>query len=213
VSEFVSFDGELAFIDSMADVLDVVERCTQSVIRGVADKAGPQLEVLNASVSVPKAPYPVIEYRDAVEMVQATGMRLELGDDLGTEGEKALGAVMKEKGNDMYWIVEYPEEAKPFYIMEKDGTPYSFSFDLDYKGQEISSGGQREHRYDRLVARMQKKGLDPQAFNFYLDAFKFGMPPHGGWGLGIERLVQKMLDLPNIRETILFPRDRVRLVP
>ena len=213
VSEFVSFDGELAFIDSMADVLDVVERCTRSVIEGIAAQATPQLELLNASVSVPKAPYPVIEYKDAVEMVQGTGMKIELGDDLGTEGEKALGEVMKEKGYDMYWIVEYPEEAKPFYIMEKDGTPYSYSFDLDYKGQEISSGGQREHRYDHLVARMQKKGLDPEAFGFYLDAFKFGMPPHGGWGIGVERLVQKMLDLPNIRETILFPRDRVRLVP
>ena len=197
----------------MADVLDVVERCTRSVIEGIASQAAPQLELLNTTVSVPKAPYPVIEYKDAVEMVQGTGMKIELGDDLGTEGEKALGEVMKEKGYDMYWIVEYPEEAKPFYIMEKDGTPYSYSFDLDYKGQEISSGGQREHRYDHLVARMQKKGLDPEAFGFYLDAFKFGMPPHGGWGIGVERLVQKMLDLPNIRETILFPRDRVRLVP
>jgi len=213
VSEFISFDGELAFIDSMNDVLDVVERCCQSVIGGIVKNAAPQLETLNASVTVPRAPYPVIEYCDAVEMVQGTGMHIDLGDDLGTEGEKALGEIMKEKGHDMYWIVEYPEEAKPFYIMEKDGTPYSYSFDLDYKGQEISSGGQREHRYDRLAQRMQGKGLDPSAFNFYLDAFRFGMPPHGGWGLGVERLVQKMLDLPNIRETILFPRDRIRLVP
>ncbi len=213
VSEFISFDGEMAFIDSMNDVLAVIERCTQSVISGVEARAKAQLEVLNTTISVPKAPYPIIEYKDAVEMVQSTGMNLKLGDDLGTEGEKALGEVMKEKGYDMYWIVEYPEEAKPFYIMEKDGTPYSYSFDLDYKGQEISSGGQREHRYDHLVARMQKKGLDPESFRFYLDAFQFGMPPHGGWGVGVERLVQKMLNLPNIRETILFPRDRVRLVP
>ncbi len=213
VSEFISFDGEMAFIDSMNDVLDVIERCTQTVIKGLAERAGPQLEVLGAEARVPKAPYPVIEYKDAVEMVQGTGMRIELGDDLGTEGEKALGEIMKERGNDMYWIVEYPEEAKPFYIMEKDGTPFSYSFDLDYMGQEISSGGQREHRYDRLVERMRKKGLDPESFRFYLDAFQYGMPPHGGWGLGVERMLQKMLGLSNIRETILFPRDRVRLVP
>jgi nondiscriminating aspartyl-tRNA synthetase len=213
VSEFISFDGEMAFIDSMTDVLAVIERCTQSVISGVEARAKAQLEILNATIAVPKAPYPVIAYKDAVEMVQSTGMNIKLGDDLGTEGEKALGEVMKGKGYEMYWIVEYPEEAKPFYIMEKDGTPYSYSFDLDYKGQEISSGGQREHRYDHLVARMQKKGLDPESFRFYLDAFQFGMPPHGGWGIGIERLVQKMLNLPNIRETILFPRDRIRLVP
>ena len=148
-----------------------------------------------------------------MEIVAQQGMEIALGDDLGTEGEKLLGAVMAEKGYDMYWIVEYPEEAKPFYIMEKEGTPYSYSFDLDYKGQEISSGGQREHRYDVLVERIRKKGLEPNDFNFYLDAFKYGMPPHGGWGIGVERLVQKMLSLPNVREAVLFPRDRMRLVP
>jgi aspartyl-tRNA synthetase len=113
----------------------------------------------------------------------------------------------------MYWIIEYPEASKPFYIMEKDRTPFSYSFDLDYSGQEIASGGQREHRYDILVGRMDKKGLDVSSFKFYLDAFMYGMPPHGGWGLGLERLVQKMLGLPNIREAILFPRDRNRLTP
>jgi aspartyl-tRNA synthetase len=97
--------------------------------------------------------------------------------------------------------------------MEKEGTPYSYSFDLDYKGQEMASGGQREHRHDRLTARMQKKGLDPSAFDFYLKAFAYGMPPHGGWGFGVERFVVKMLSQQNIREAILFPRDRNRLVP
>ena len=120
---------------------------------------------------------------------------------------------MAAKGCDLYFIAEYPEEAKPFYIMEKDGTSYSYSFDLDYRGQEISSGGQREHRYEKLVARMEKKGLNPEDFGFYLDAFKYGMPPHGGWGIGIERLLVKMLDLSNIREAILFPRDPARLAP
>lgn len=213
VSEFISFDGELAFIESQRDVLDVIERCTLAVIKGLETKAQPQLETLEVTIEVPRSPYPVIEYQEAVEILQGTGMRLELGEDLGTEGEKVLGEVMRDKGYDMYWIVEYPEESKPFYIMEKDGTPYSHSFDLDYRGQEISSGGQREHRYDRLVARMRRKGLDPESFRFYLDAFRFGMPPHGGWGLGVERMLQKMLNLSNIRETILFPRDRVRLVP
>jgi nondiscriminating aspartyl-tRNA synthetase len=140
-------------------------------------------------------------------------LSLNMGDDLGTEGEKILGDIMGEKGYDVYWIVEYPEEAKPFYIMERDGTMFSFSFDLDYRGQEIASGGQREHRYDRLVERMKKKGLEPESFDFYLAAFAYGMPPHGGWGLGVERLVQKMLNLPNVRETIIFPRDRNRLTP
>jgi len=120
---------------------------------------------------------------------------------------------MSEKGYDLYFIVEYPEEAKPFYIMEKSGTDLSFSFDLDYKGQEVSSGGQREHRYPELLKRMEKKGLNPADFESYLDAFRYGMPPHGGWGIGVDRVVTKVLDLPNVREAILFPRDISRLTP
>ncbi|MCL1811691.1 MAG: aspartate--tRNA(Asn) ligase, partial [Methanomassiliicoccaceae archaeon] len=148
-----------------------------------------------------------------LEMVIAGGLPLKNGDDLGTEGEKLIGDIMAEKGYDLYFIAEYPEEAKPFYIMEKEGTDLSFSFDLDYKGQEISSGGQREHRYQELVRRMEKKGLDPKDFDQYLDAFRYGMPPHGGWGMGVDRLVSKILDLPNVREAILFPRDMSRLTP
>jgi nondiscriminating aspartyl-tRNA synthetase len=146
-------------------------------------------------------------------MLSSEGKEIEEMGDIDTEGEKLLGDMMMEKGYEMYWIIEYPEGSKPFYIMEKDDTPYSYSFDLDYRGQEISSGGQREHRYDRLVERMKKKGLDPDSFQFYLNAFNYGMPPHGGWGIGLERVVQNMLSLPNIREAIMFPRDRNRLEP
>jgi len=98
-------------------------------------------------------------------------------------------------------------------MAKADDPDYSYSFDLELKGDEMASGGQREHRYDVLVQKMRDKGLDPASFEFYLKAFRYGMPPHGGWGLGLDRLVQKTLDLPNIREAILFPRDRVRLVP
>jgi nondiscriminating aspartyl-tRNA synthetase len=213
VSEFISFDGEMAHIDSQRDVMEVIEGCMQYVISEVKERGARSLEVLGSEVAVPKAPYPMLTYERAVGMVRDAGLRLELGEDLGTEGEKLLGDLMAQEGHEMYWIIEYPEEAKPFYIMEKDGTPYSHSFDLDYRGQEISSGGQREHRYDRLVQRMERKGLDPKDFGFYLNPFAYGMPPHGGWGLGVERMVQKMLGLGNIRETILFPRDRNRLVP
>jgi len=213
VSEFISFDGEMAHIHSMRDVLDVLEGCVQYTAEGVAKEGGEMIAKIGAEVKVPKTPYPVIPYSDALDMVVSEGLDLKIGDDLGTEGEKVLGEIMAQKGYDVYWITEYPEEAKPFYIMEKDGSPFSFSFDLDYRGQEIASGGQREHRYDRLVERMRKKGLDPATFDFYLDAFAYGMPPHGGWGMGVERVVQKMLSLPNIRETILFPRDRNRLTP
>jgi nondiscriminating aspartyl-tRNA synthetase len=125
-----------------------------------------------------------------------------------------LGAAMARDGHDLFFVVEYPAAIKPFYIMVKDDDPeFSYSFDLDYKGDEMASGGQREHRVDRIITRMQRQGLDPDDFEFYLKAFRYGMPPHGGWGFGLDRFVWKIAGLGNVREAILFPRDRSRLVP
>jgi nondiscriminating aspartyl-tRNA synthetase len=213
VTEFISFDGEMSWIDKQEDVMAMIEKIVDHVLKGLKEKGAKQLQILGKEITVPATPYPMLTYSECLKIVNDAGLALKEGDDLGTDGEKIVGDVMMAKGQDLYWIAEYPEEAKPFYIMEKEGTTYSYSFDLDYRGQEISSGGQREHRYDVLVERLKKKGLDPEDFGFYLDAFKFGMPPHGGWGIGIERLLVKMLDLPNIREAILFPRDPSRLSP
>ena len=213
VTEFISFDGEMSWIQNQNDVMAMIEEIVDHVLRGLKERGAKQLEILGKEINVPARPYPILTYSECLKMVNDAGLKLNEGDDLGTEGEKIVGDVMGQKGIDLYFIAEYPEEAKPFYIMEKDGTPYSFSFDLDYRGQEVSSGGQREHRYDVLVKRMEKKGLNPEDFEFYLEAFRYGMPPHGGWGIGIERFLVKMLDLPNIREAILFPRDPSRLEP
>lgn len=212
VSEFISFDGEMAFIKSQRDVLDMIEGCMQHTIRFIMENGADQLSILDREVRLPREPYPVITYNEALDILSSCGKEIPEGEDIDTEGEKILGEIMNEKGYEMYWIIEYPEEIKPFYIMEKDGG-LSHSFDLEYRGQEISSGGQREHRYEYLVERMKRKGLKPENFEFYLNAFRYGMPPHGGWGIGIERVLQMMLDLQNIREAILFPRDRNRLVP
>ncbi len=213
VTEFVSFDGEMSWISSEEEVMSMIEKIVDHVLKGIRERGAEQLAVLGKDIGIPAVPYPRLTYEECLEMVREGGLDIKDGDDLGTEGEKIVGDRMSSKGFDLYFICEYPEDAKPFYIMEKDGTPYSYSFDLDYRGQEISSGGQREHRIDRLVARMQKKGLDPKDFEFYLEAFRYGMPSHGGWGIGTERLLVKMLDLPNIREAILFPRDVSRLSP
>lgn len=213
VTEFVSFDGEMAWISSQEDVMSMIEKIVDFVLTGIKKKGSEQLGILGKDIDVPAIPYPRLSYEECLNIVRQGGLDLKDGEDLGTEGEKIVGDHMSSKGFDLYFICEYPEDAKPFYIMEKDGTPYSYSFDLDYKGQEISSGGQREHRIDHLISRIEKKGLDPEDFEFYLEAFRYGMPSHGGWGIGTERLLVKMLDLPNIREAILFPRDVSRLSP
>lgn len=213
VTEFVSFDGEMAWIESQNDVMSMVETIIDYVLRGMKERGSEQFGILGKEIEVPSLPYPRLTYDECLGIVRDMGLNLKDGEDLGTEGEKLVGDYMNEKGYDLYFIHEYPEEEKPFYIMEKEGTPYSYSFDLDYKGQEISSGGQREHRIGELEARIRKKGLEPKDLEFYLEAFRYGMPSHGGWGIGTERLLVKMLDLPNIREAILFPRDVTRLSP
>lgn len=213
VTEFVSFDGEIAWIESQDDVMAMVEKIIDHVLKGVRELGTKQLEILGKEIDIPAIPYPRLTYEECLAIVRDKGLALNDGDDLGTEGEKIIGDHMGEMGFDLYFICEYPEEEKPFYIMEKEGTPYSYSFDLDFKGQEISSGGQREHRIGKLIERIEKKGLNPQDLEFYLESFRYGMPSHGGWGIGTERLLVKMLDLQNIREAILFPRDVTRLSP
>jgi aspartyl-tRNA synthetase len=214
VTEFLSFDAEVAFIERQEDFFPFLEGCVAHAITSVREHAKAELALLGVDPKVPTLPLRRVTYAEALDLLAAEGKKLRDGDDLDTEAEKILGKVLHEKGDDLYFLTEYPSAIKPFYVMVKEDDPdVSCSFDLEFKGDEMASGGQREHRYDRLVARMASMGLKPESFEFYLKAFRYGMPPHGGWGLGLDRLVQKILDLPNIREAILFPRDRNRLAP
>ncbi len=141
---------------------------------------------------------------------------LEFGDDIGAAAEKVLWRAMKREGHDFYFITKWPLAPKPFYVMPEDGTMDSRlcrGFDLDYRGVELISGGQRIHDPKLLEQGIIRWGLDPKDFEQYLEAFRYGMPPHGGCGIGIERILMMMLGLPNIREAILFPRDVTRLTP
>lgn len=217
IAEFTSLDVELSFIESSDDVMDVAEGIVINSLSYVKEHAAKELRKSGRDIPEPLAPFPRIKYRDAVEMLRSKGMGIEHGEDLGTEGEKLLGDVMaEEKKAELYFITEFPTSLKrsTFYAKRYDDDPeLTGYFDLDYKGQEIVSGGQREHRYDVLTEQMRENGLNLESFEFYLRAFRYGMPPHGGFGFGVERYVQKMLDLPNIREAVLFPRDRSRLTP
>ena len=214
VTEFASFDGEVSWIESQEDVLRILEGAVAHAIERVRGDAKRELELLHVEPKVPSLPLRRLSYPEALEILRNQGKRVRDGDDIDTEGEKALGTALAQEGHELYFLTEYPSSIKPFYVMSKPDDPAaSFSFDLEYKGDEMASGGQREHRYDVLVGKMREKGLAPEGFEFYLKAFRYGMPPHGGWGFGVDRFVQKLLDLPNIREAILFPRDRARLVP
>lgn len=214
VTEFTSFDAEVAWIEGLEDVLRVLEETVAYAIEAVRSEGKAELDALGASPKAPRLPLKRLPYPEALEVLRSRGKRVRDGDDLDTEAQKVLGKALAEEGHELYFLTEYPTAIKPFYIMAKPGDlEASLSFDLEYKGDEMASGGQREHRVEPLVARMKDKGLDPASFEFYLKAFRYGMPPHGGWGFGVDRFVQKLLDLPNIREAILFPRDRHRLVP
>ena len=217
IAEFASLDVELAFIKSSEDVMEVAEGIVVNSLNHVREHAKAELKALGVELGEPLTPFPRVKYADAVEMVRSKGMKLEHGEDLGTEGEKLLGDVMMaEKKAELYFITEFPTALKrsTFYAKRRDDDPeLTGYFDLDYKGQEIVSGGQREHRYDVLTEQMRENNLSLESFEFYLKAFRYGMPPHGGFGFGVERYVQKMLGLPNIREAVLYPRDRSRLTP
>ncbi len=212
LAEFTHFDFEMAWINDYDDVLKVLERMFVAVCKEVKKTAKDELEILGVTIAVPKLPFPRVRYADAVKLLGEAGKQIPDGEDLGTEDEKLLGQLVKKKyKNEAYFITEWPYSIKPFYIMT-DGE-VSKGFDFEYRGVELSSGGQREHRHDVLKSQIAGKGLKVEDFGFYLEPFKYGMPPHGGFGMGVDRLVQMLLGLPNIREAVMFPRDPERLSP
>jgi aspartyl-tRNA synthetase len=214
LNEATSIDFESAFYDH-TEAMDACEHVVKAAYEGVAENCERELELLglDEEFEVPEGEFPRLSYEEAIERVNATGAldeQLVWGDDLSTEAERALG----EDVGEHYFITDWPSEIKPFYIKDHDDDEQlSTGFDMMHPRMELVSGGQREHRYDRLVAGFEQQGLDPDQFEYYTKMFKYGMPPHAGWGLGGERLVMTMLGLDNIREAVLFPRDRQRLSP
>ncbi|AQL42205.1 aspartate--tRNA(Asn) ligase [Halorientalis sp. IM1011] len=214
LNEATSIDFESAFYDH-TEAMDACEEIVKAAYEGVAENCQEQLDALDMTeeFEVPEGDFPRITYEEALEKINATGELDEVlvwGDDLSTEAEHVLGDEVGEH----YFITDWPSEIKPFYIKDHDDDEeVSTGFDMMHPSMELVSGGQREHRYDRLVEGFEQQGLDPEAFEYYTKMFKYGMPPHAGWGLGGERLIMTMLGLGNIREAVLFPRDRQRLSP
>lgn len=209
LNESTAIDVEMAFLKSEEDVMNILERLIRHVCKSLRDME--ELSILNVNIDIPSLPFPRLKYEDALDIIRGKGIELEWGKDLGSEEEKIIGDIMRGEGKDFYFITKYPVDTKPFYTMPEG--KLSRSFDLGCKGIEVASGSQRIHDYNLLKERIEKSGLNPDDFEDYLKTFKYGMPPHGGFGLGIERLLMALLEIKNVRECILFPRDRTRLRP
>ncbi|MDD2643521.1 MAG: aspartate--tRNA(Asn) ligase [Methanobacteriaceae archaeon] len=209
LNEAVSIDMEASFMDDK-DAMEILDKMISRVLRSTNENCKDQLEILNQTLDIPEGPFPEVKYDDAVDIVNSKGVEMEWGEDLSRAGEKALG----ESQEGFYFLTEWPTAIKPFYVMPQEDRPeISHAFDLMYKDLEISSGATRIHQYDLLKNQLEAKGLNVDAFADYLKAFRYGMPPHAGWGVGSDRLNMVLTGVENIRETVLFPRDRRRLTP
>jgi nondiscriminating aspartyl-tRNA synthetase len=210
LNEATSVDVELAFV-SDKEVMALLEELIAFVYSRVVDYPG--LPKLKVNLKVPAIPFRRITYDEAIELLSGEGEQIEWGEDLGTSAERTLGKIIGE----LYFITDWPCAIKPFYAQPADVEGKSGdickAFDLMHPRLELSSGSQRVHSYELLKRQIETKGLSADSFEFYLDAFRYGMPPHAGWGLGVERLLMSMLEVENIRDVVLFPRDRRRLAP
>ncbi len=207
LNEFVSVDIEAAYMDA-EDVMGIAEDLIVRVIDYVKRRCSKELELVNSNISIPDKPFPRITYQQAIDILSRKGIRIEFGDDLSDHALKLLG----EEFKGFYFIVDWPLKLKPFYIHEKDRV-LSCSFDLQYGALELASGGKRLHDADKLRARIMEQGLNVDEFKEHLKVFDYGMPPHAGWGLGLDRLMTVICNVSNVREVVLYPRDTERLTP
>ena len=224
LNEFISFDIEGAWMND-EDVMGVQERMIHHVWSQVAANDQNLIDIVNEykasqgqetiSVEVPELPFPRIPYCDAIEIVQKGGGEIEWGDDIESHHCDLIAAQYPG----FHFLPRWPMAMKPFYIFHDEnekgttGGQLSRGFDLNYGRDEMTSGGQREHRVDVLEQNLRNMDLNPEEFTFYTDGFRYGAPPHAGWGLGVARLLMVLTGAGNVREVVLFPRDRSRVTP
>ncbi len=213
VNEYVSLDAEMGFIDGFEDVMNQLEKVLAFVFREIKNNCKEELALYEAEVPEIKT-IPRIKLTKALDILEKEFKKKMDGMDIDPEGERMISQWVKEKyDSDFVFLTHYPVGIRPFYTMPSEDPQYTESFDLIFRGVEITTGGQRIHDFDKLVESIKKHKLDPKDFKHYLDIFRYGMPPHGGWGMGSERVVQKLLGLESIKEAVLFPRDVKRLTP
>ena len=209
LSEFTSVDIEAAFMD-YTDVMNILEDLVLNTFKYVSENCKEEQEIIGNKITIPNSPFKKITYSQALEELNSKDAKLEFGDDLLDSHLR----ILEETHHEFYFLTDWPIKLKPFYIMEKENNPeLSESFDLQFGYLELSSGGTRLHNPEKIKMRLSEQNLDPVGFSEHLQAFDWGMPPHAGWGLGLERLLTVILGIDNVREVILYPRDPERLKP
>jgi aspartyl-tRNA synthetase len=209
LSEFTSVDIEAAFMD-YTDVMDVLESLVFEVFKFLSVNCKKEQHTIGHEIKVPTTPFERITYSQVIDELKQAGEELEFGDDLLDSHLRLVG----QKHPGFYFLTDWPMKLKPFYIREKDeDKTLSRSFDLQYGYLELSSGGTRLHDPEMLKSRLKEQGLDPSQFGDHLQTFDWGMPPHSGWGLGLDRVMTVLIGIDNVREVVLYPRDPDRLMP
>lgn len=208
-SEFVSIDIEQAFVTS-EDVMRLLEEVIQNVCESVKENCKAELETLGHKAELPKLPLKRFTYDEIINELAKEGVKIPWGEDIPTPALRKLGKLHPY----FYFITEWPTKARAFYIKPQEKNPeLSYGFDLMWHWIELTSGGSRCDSKELLIKRIEAQGLNPESFKFHLQVFDFGMPPHAGWATGLERLTMMLTGKKNIREVVLFPRDRFRLTP
>jgi nondiscriminating aspartyl-tRNA synthetase len=216
LNEYVSLDVELGFVEDHTTVMHVLTDVLRGMVASTQEGAADALATLKLTLPDVPAHIPEIHFMEAQELIwRGTGDDPRGEPDLSPQHERWLGEwARREHGSDFLFVTGYPMVKRPFYTHPDPKQPaYSRSFDLLFRGLELVTGGQRLHSYEEYLQALEARGLDPAAFAGYLLAFKHGMPPHGGFAIGLERWVARLVEAPNVRETTLFPRDITRLTP
>jgi nondiscriminating aspartyl-tRNA synthetase len=216
VNEYIGLDAEMGYIADFYEVAKTLNGVLQQVFAEIEKEGKPYLDLYNIELSKVPDSIPFIKLSEIKKIIKEKyGHEVSEGTDIDPKGEELAGKYAKEEfDSDFIFITHYPWSDRPFYTMPDSTNPEeTCGFDLLYKGLEIATGGQRIHKYDQLLSNMKKKGIKPDGMEFYVDTFKYAIPPHGGWGMGSERIIKQILNLESIKEAILFPRDVKRLIP
>jgi len=216
-TEFISVDAEMSWVTSHEDVMRMHEQLLVAGLTAVAEKHGAEIQAaFGIEVTVPTLPFPRIPLAEAHSILTARGYTVPRADgDLDPEGERKLSEYVKEQyGHEFVFVTDYTANIRPFYHMRHEGDAgLTKSYDLIFNGTEISTGAQREHRVEVLVEQAKEKGLEPSELDFYLDFFRYGVPPHGGFGMGLSRVIMLLLHQSSIREVTYLFRGPNRLTP